>query len=391
MPSDKPRIDSVLLLAVTALLVLGIVMVYSASSFKAQEATGRSDYYLRQHFIKVLAAAVMMVVVAKLDHRIWLKAAPVLLGVTLAALVFLLVSPTVEPIRGSRRWLMLGPIQVQPSDFARLALILYLSRALGRTDFRGDPAAESFPKTLGIIALVVFPILLQPDVGTAALIVFVALSLVFLAGERLRHLALLGLGALPLFLLFLKNNDYQRQRILQYIASLRGEDVSWQVQQSLLALGHGGVFGVGLGSGQQKYHFLPDPFTDFIFAIVGEELGLMGTLAILGLLLLIIWRGSTIALLAREPQTRLLAAGVVLNVATYAIANAGVVTNLLPTTGVPMPFISYGGSALMANLFGMGLLLNISARVRYERKLHPMANRYTRGGRGHNHGFGRRH
>ena len=386
MPAERLKADSTLLILVTLLLVFGTVMVYSASSFKAEEATGDSNYFLKRHFLKVLVAFVLMLVVAKTPYQFWLRISPLLLGLCVLALVFLLVSPTVEPIRGSRRWIDLGVLRVQPSDFARVALVLFLSHKLSRLDFHSEQATQNYLKTLGSVALVILPILLQPDIGTAALIAFIAVALIFLAGERLRHLAIPALTALPLFVLFLRHNEYQRNRILQYVAALRGEEASWQVQQSLIAFGSGNLFGVGLGGGRQKYHFLPDPFTDFIFAIVGEELGLIGTVAILALFFVLFWRGFRIAMLASDSQARLLASGVVLNVAVYVVANVGVATNLLPTTGIPLPFISYGGSAMLANLFAMGLLLNISAQVKRERSLHPTDNRYTRGRRFYGHG-----
>lgn len=378
MSKPKRTFDSTLFIMVTILLVFGTVMVYSASSFKAQEASGDSHYYLENHFFKVTLAFLFMLIVARINYQFWLRISPYFLFLCFLVLLFLVVSPTVEPIRGSRRWMILGPVQFQPSDFARTALILFLSRTLGKTNFRRSENDDTFQKMLVVVGCIVLPIMLQPDIGTAGLITFIALTLIFLAGEKLRHLLLLGLTSIPLFILFLKHNEYQRQRLLQYFSSLNGEGVSWQIQQSLIALGNGSFFGLGLGSGRQKYHFLPDPFTDFIYAIIGEELGILGTVAILALFMALIWRGFTIALLAQDYKARLLATGIVLNIAVYAIANAAVVTNLLPTTGIPMPFLSYGGSALISNLFGIGILLNISGRIRQNKRLHPVGTIYTK-------------
>ncbi|MFQ5639534.1 MAG: putative lipid II flippase FtsW [bacterium] len=379
MSKNKLPFDTTLLILVSILVVFGIVMVYSASSFKAQQATGDSHHYLENHLIKVGLSFLIMLVAMQIDYRFWLKISPYLLLLSLLALL-ILFTPLVEAIRGSRRWIVFGALRFQPSDFARIALILFLSQWLGKLDLRKKGSENVFLKTLAVIGVIVVPVMLQPDIGTAGLMVVIALTLIFLAGERLRHLLFLGMASIPVFILILKHNEYQRNRLLQYVSSIKGEEISWQIQQSLIALGNGSFFGIGLGSGRQKYHFLPDPYTDFIYSIVGEELGIIGTLGILILFLLLIWRGFNIAMQAPGRQARLLAIGIVLNIAVYLIANAGVVTNLLPTTGIPMPLISYGGSAMMATLFAMGVLLNISSQIKQSRSFHPVNNAYRRGG-----------
>ncbi|MFQ5603426.1 MAG: FtsW/RodA/SpoVE family cell cycle protein [bacterium] len=370
------KFDSTLFIVVVVLLVLGVVMVYSASSFKALETHKDSRYFLTSHFYKVLFGFFLMLIVSRIDYHLWLKISPGLLFLTLLALIYLVVAPGVEAIRGSKRWLTIGAFQVQPSDFARIGLILFLSATLGRQLFIHQNAENRFFLNLGIIGVMVFPLFFQPDVGTATLIILIALTLIFIAGDKLRYLFLLCFTIFPAFLMMLSQNSYQKQRVLQYLASLKGEDVSWQIQQSLIALGNGSFWGLGLGSGRQKYHFLPDPFTDFIYAIIGEELGLVGTLAILLLFSILIWRGFKLSMQMPEPAGKLLGVGIVLNIAIYAIANAGVVVNLLPTTGLPMPFLSYGGSALIVNLFGMGILLNITLQLRERSRLYRKKNRY---------------
>ncbi|MFQ6115975.1 MAG: putative lipid II flippase FtsW [bacterium] len=372
MNTNNLKIDSPLLIIVILLLVLGMVMVYSASSFKAQEFHKDSHYFIKHHLYKVVLGFVVLLLVTKLDYHLWLKISPLLLFVGLCFLVYLLVGPDVPRIRGSKRWIIIWNVQFQPSDFARLALILFLSSSLGKRDALINTFDKRLILDLFIIGFMTTLILLQPDVGAAGLIIFIAATLLFLAGVKLRYLYTLGLASLPFFIFHILKEGYQKERLFRYLASLKGEDVVWQTQQSLIALGNGGLFGVGLGSGRQKYHFLPDPFTDFIFAIVGEELGLIGTTAVLVLFMLIIWRGFKIALKAPDAEGRLLASGIVLNIGFYAIANAAVVVNLLPTTGIPMPFISYGGSALLANLVGIGILLNISAQIWHKRRLYPV-------------------
>ncbi len=372
------KFDTTIFIVVLILLVLGVVMVYSASSFKAQEAHQDSDYFLKNHFYKVLFGFLLMIVAAKVDYHFWLKISPLLIVLSFCALLYLLIAPGVETIRGSKRWIIWGAVQFQPSDFARIALILFMSSTLGRMIFKNHSTDKSIMWNLAIIILMAISILFQPDMGTAALILFIAGMLIFLAGSKLRYLIFPGIIAIPVFITILMQDSNSKQRIMQYIASLKGEQLSWQTQQSLIALGNGGFFGIGLGSGRQKYHFLPDPFTDFIYAIIGEELGVLGTVVILVLFLILLWRGFKLSMQTPDAAGRLLGTGIILNIAVYALTNAGVVVNLLPITGIPMPFISYGGTALIMNLFGIGTLLNISYQNRQKGRIYPVHNNYAR-------------
>jgi len=367
-------LDSALFLIVLVLLVIGVVMVYSSSSFKAQEIYEDSHYFLKNHFYKVLFGLILMLIVSNINYTVWLKISPLLLLVSFGALIYLLVSPDVAAVRGSRRWIQFGSFQFQPADLAKLALILFLSHSLGRINFMRTDTSKRFIFHLGVIALMVLPIVLQPDAGTAILISFIAITLVFVSGERLRHFFIPAIISIVFFLIIFLQKGYQSARIMKFIASLKGEEVHWQTQQSLISLGNGGFFGLGLGGSRQKYHFLPDPFTDFIYAIVGEEMGILGTLTVLVLLIAFVSIGVKIAMMTAEKPGKLLAFGIVLNIAIYAFTNSAVVLNLLPITGIPMPFLSYGGSALIINLFGIGILLNIAEQNR--KKLSPVRS-YT--------------
>ncbi len=368
----ESKFDATIILIVVILSVLGAVMVYSASSFKAQERFENSQYYFRNHLLKVLVGLAVLLMGAKIDYKIWLKLSPILLFLSFCALIYLLAGPGVEAIRGSKRWLSFGPIQLQPADFARLSLILFLSGRLAQpaADLR-DRRNKLF-KNLAIAGVVALPIFFQPDVGSTLLTVFVATALIFLAGAPVRYLLMTGAAVIPVLGIYIMKEDYQRERIVNYFAALNGEHISWQTKQSLIALGNGGVWGLGLGDSRQKFHFLPDPFTDFIYAIVGEELGMWGTIGVMVLFTLLIWRGFKIAMKTNDLSGKLLASGIVINIAVYAFINAGVVVNLLPTTGIPMPFLSYGGSALFVNMFAIGLLLNIDLQNRRGSRLAPL-------------------
>ena len=378
MKSISHRFNSHLFLSVIFLLVLGIVMVYSASSFKAQEQFSDSHFFLKKHFVKVLLGIILLVIVAKINYKHWLNWSPILLILSLCLLLYLLFSNGITEIRGSKRWIDLGFMNLQPSDFARISLILFLSLSLGAANFVTPKSKRSFIFHLFIIALIVTPILLQPDAGSALLICVIAFTIIFVAGEKLLHLFSLLIIAVPVFLLYLFRDGYQRVRIMKFINSLQGQNVDWQALQSLIAFGNGSILGLGLGGSRQKYHFLPDPFTDFIFSIVGEELGLFGTTLVLIIFVVLVWSGIRIAMQAPDFQGKILGFGLVTSIAVYAFTNMAVVVNLLPTKGIPLPFLSYGGSALLSNLFAVGVLLNIADQSRKEHELRPVGSFYAK-------------
>lgn len=376
---NKFDIHSPILLVVLMLLFTGVVMVYSASSFKAEELYGDSNFFLKAHFYKVLIGLVLMLIVANIPYKFWLKISPALMFLAVCLLLFLIFSPGTVQVRGSKRWLNFGLFQFQPSDFARIALILFLSYSLS---LKKSLQSENYHRLLFhllMTGIIIFPILIQPDVGTALIVSIIALSIIFVSGEKLRYLFGLVAVAVPsTFFFLMQSGGYQWGRIVKYWHSLQGTEIAWQTQQSLIAFGNGHLAGLGLGSGKQKYHFLPDPFTDFIYSIVGEELGLIGAVLILILFCILIWYGFKIATNSSEKQGKLLAFGIIFNIAVYAFTNAGVVLNLLPTTGIPMPFMSYGGSALLTNLFLMGILLNLSSENRKKKRLVPVKNHFQR-------------
>ncbi len=364
-------LDSPIFHAALILLVIGLVMVYSASSFKARELYHDSKHFLENHALRVALGLFLMLLAARIDYRVWLRLAPVLVILSVGLLVYLLVSPAVPVIRGSRRWLAIAGFQFQVSDLARLALVLFLSASLVRPRHSLE-TLKGFVFHLAVVAGVIVPIFLEPDVGTALLIGFVALLLIFVSGCRLRYLAALLGTALPAFGVWLLLGDtYHTTRFRSFLDSLLGKGVEWQTKQSLVALGNGHIWGLGLGAGKQKFHFLPDPFTDFIYAIIGEEFGLIGTLVIVFVFLYLVRKGLQAAMNAPDTSGKLLGIGIVLNIAIYAFVNAAVVANLLPTTGIPMPFISYGGSAMLTNLFALGILLNIAQQAEKKSKLYP--------------------
>jgi len=355
------EIDLTLLTTVMVLLLFSIFFIYTASSIRAERLYEDSAFFLKRQLIRVILALVIMFLIMRVDYHRVLMYAPPVYWFALALLVFLLFAPESWMIRGSRRWILLGPLQFQPSEFAKYALIFYLAGNLTKPDLDPENFVDGLLPQLILIGAIVLGVALEPDLGTALAIATISFIMLFIAGAKLGHLFFLIFGGVMAAVSMLWRVAYQRGRVESFFSAMFGDaEPAWQVRQSLISLGNGGLFGVGLGQSKQKFLFLPDPFTDFIMAIVGEELGLFGTLAVIVMFFIIIWRGFHLAHRAPDRAGKLTAIGITSAIGLYALVNAGVVTHILPTTGIPLPFVSYGGSALMMNLFGIGVLLNIS-------------------------------
>ena len=356
--------DSVLFLVVLGLLGLGIVMVYSASAILATDRFRDPYFFLRRQLFWAILGFGVLWSVMTIDYRRW---RPLVLPILVAAfvlLVLVLVPPFGQSINGTRRWLRWGPVSLQPTELAKLALVLYLADFLARRQavigsfFRG--VLPPLVVTGGVAGLV----LLQPDLGSSVALVAVVLCMIFLAGARFGHMALIGAAAVPIAVLAVTGASYRLRRIFAFLdpwADPRG--AGFQIIQSYLALGGGGILGRGLGESRQKLFYLPEPHTDFIFAIVGEELGLVGAAATVCLFGLLLWRGIRIGLRVADPFGAFVAFGVTAMLTTQGLVNLGVVVGLLPTKGLPLPFVSFGGSSLLVAMAGIGLLLNISQRA----------------------------
>ena len=258
-------------------------------------------------------------------------------------------------------WLHLGPLNIKPAELAKYAVAIYIAAYLTKKQDQITNFSRGLLPPLIVLGLLSGLVLLEPDLGTVVVMGLVVVAMLFLAGARIKHLGLLALCALPTVAALILGSPYRRRRVIEYLYGAKDPTGSgYQIHQSFLAFGSGGPFGVGLGEGKQKLFFLPEAHTDFVLALVGEELGLMGTVTIVLLFGLFVIKGFQIARRARNPFGRHLAMGITLLVGMQALVNAGVVTGLLPTKGLTLPFVSYGGSSLMANLFGVGILLNIS-------------------------------
>lgn len=351
---------SVLVVAVVLALV-GLVMVFSASAIVAGNRFHDSIYFLKRHLAWLAFGFLLLQVGSRLDYRVWRKMALPILGVTLALLVLVLVPSLGVVAKGARRWLRLGPISVQPAEMVKLAVVLYLASYLTKKEGRITEFATGFLPPLLVVGLLAGLVLLQPDLGTVVVVGLVTLGMLFLGGARLAHLFGLVPFVLPAVAVLIWKSPYRLQRLMTFLDPMRDPTgAGFQVNQSFLAFGSGGLFGVGLGEGEQKLFFLPEAHTDFVLALAGEELGLVGTSAIMLCYAALVLKGFQIAARAREPFGRYLALGIALLIGLQALINAGVVTGLLPTKGLTLPLVSYGGSSLMVTLLSIGILLSIS-------------------------------
>ena len=359
--SKRVPVDPALLAVTLVLALVGVVMVFSASAVVAGSRFHDPWYFLKRQLAWLGAGLLVMHLVSKIDYTLWRKLSIPLLFVTTVLLVLVLVPSLGSAAKGARRWLHVGPINIQPAELTKFVVVIYVAAYVSKKQDQLTQFARGLLPPLIVLGLLSGLVLLEPDLGTVVVMGLVVVTLLFLAGARIKHLTLLSLCVLPAIAALIFGSSYRRQRLMTFLSPWKNaSDSGFQITQSFLAFGSGGPFGVGLGEGKQKLFFLPEAHTDFVLALVGEELGLVGSVAIVLLFGLFVLKGFQIAGRARHPFGRHLAMGITMLVGMQALVNAGVVTGLLPTKGLTLPFVSYGGSSLVANLFGVGILLNIS-------------------------------
>ena len=362
---SRTRIDPVVFFSALGLNVFGVVMVFSASQILALDRYGDSFYFVKRHVMWAAVGFALMLLLARANVRkLRHLAFPILvLSFVVLALVF---APGIgRTAGGARRWIVLGPLSFQPAEAAKFGLLFFLAHFLAVKGERLDDLRYGFMPPVLITAMGVLLILAQPDLGTAMLLTLVAGMMLFLAGARWHHLLGCALTAAPVFYWLVFSVPWRRKRILAFLDPFGAvRETGYQLVQSLLALGRGGLTGLGLGEGKQKLLYLPEPHTDFIFAVIGEELGLIGTLAVAAVFAVILWRGLRIAARCEDGFRFLLASGLTLMVAVQGLLNMAVAAGLVPTKGVPLPLISLGGTSLVFTLAALGLLLAVEAGTR---------------------------
>lgn len=360
--SQTRQPDYILLANVFLLLTIGVIMVFSSSYIMAYKWYGNSYYFFSKQVISAVIALIVFLVAMNIDYHLWQKFATPILILSIFLLIMLFLPGFAREIRGAKRWLMIGPFPLQPSEVAKFALILYIADCLTR---KKEKEINTFLRGIlpVFIVTVLFFLLIfdQPDFSTAIVIMVSSFIMLFIGGSKITQLFALILFLVPPGIILALGEDYRRVRLLSFLNPWEDPLKSgFHIIQSLLALGSGGLTGVGIAESRQKFFYLPDQHTDFIFSIIGEELGFIGAIFIISLFILFLWRGYLISLKAKDSFGLLLAAGITSIIVFQAVVNISVVTKLIPTTGITLPFISYGGSSLIVNMLGCGVLLNIS-------------------------------
>ena len=362
--NTKPEFDSVIFYTTMTLVFIGIIMVFSASFVQSAFKHGDSYYFLKRNVIYATLGFISMIIMSNLDYRFWKKNAKVI-GIVSVILLLLVLTPLGIKANGARRWLGFGAFTIQPAEIAKFATIIITAKFIEK---RYDDMKSL---TKGVIPLLLVPglffalIMLQPNMSTAGTIILVTFVMIFVAGLNMKFvIAMFGSG-IGLFLLLALTSEYRLKRILSFLDPFQDPlGNGYQVIQGLYALGSGGLFGMGLGKSQQKWFYIPEPQNDFIFAIIGEELGLIGCAIVIMLFVILVYRCVRIALNCKDIFTCMVVIGIGAQIGIQAALNIAVATSSMPVTGVALPFIRYGGTSLIIFMSAVGIVLNISKHVK---------------------------
>lgn len=358
----KGQIDFYFLITVFALLALGLIMVMSASSESARNASytgGDAYYFIKRQLIWAVLSIIAMFFFSKFDYHKLVEWSGIMIIGTFVLLLLVLVAGA--EANGGQRWLRLGPVQFQPSEVAKVSLILYLAGSISKNKKYIDTFTRGLMPNLIVIGVTAMLLIVQPHFSATVLIVSVGVIMLFVGGVNWKHLVALAAPVVSLGFILVMTSDYRRARVLSFLdpfADPLGD--GYQVIQSLYAIGSGGLFGLGLGQSRQKFLYIPEPQNDFIFSIWCEEFGFVGALVVILMFAFLVYRGIKIAMNAKDKQGSLVALGITTLVALQVIMNIAVVTSAMPVTGIPLPFFSYGGTALLIIMSCMGIMLNIS-------------------------------
>lgn len=359
--SGKNRIDILILIAVFVLMIFSIGAVYSASASFSQDKFQDSLYLFKQHLVKVVFSIVAMFILAKMDYRLLERIAKSMIIISILLLIYTVAFGS-GPIKGASRWISIGPVNFQPSEVARYALIIYLSVLLSRKKEYMDLLYRGYLPVLFYVLSVTGLVLIQPNFSVAIIIFSTSMMMIFLSGAKLKHIGFTFAALAPVVLVFVLSKDYILARISSYTEYRSSGNTSYQLQQALIGFGNGGLTGVGPGNSNQRDFFLPEAHGDFIFSIIGEEYGFIGAFIILSLYMIIIYRGYLVAKECGDEFGKYLAFGITTLITLNALVNMAVASGVLPTTGVTLPFVSYGGTSIIFSAMAVGVLLNISSQ-----------------------------
>ena len=358
--------DYVLMALIAVLLMIGLVMLSSAGAVLGFQQFGDSNYFLKRQAVSLLIGLIAAFVAYRVDYRQWQRWATPIMIVTVVLLLAVWLPGIGSLFLGARRWILIGPFTFQPSELAKLSTIIYLAAWLEKRHGSLKHLQNSLLPYLMLMGLIAGLILLQPDLGTAAIIILVAVTMYFSSGGSKQHLLALIIVGIAGVLLLVKVAPYRAQRFTVFLnPDLDPKGIGYHINQALLAIGSGGIFGLGLGHSRQKFNYLPEPAGDSIFAITAEELGFLFVTAFIFLWSLVVYRGLEVARRAPDSFARTVAIGITAWLGFQAFINMAALSGLLPLTGIPLPFMSHGGTALIVNLVAVGILLNISRQTTY--------------------------
>ena len=358
----EKKSDRIFLYIILALLVFGLIMIASAGISYSRTRFGDSYYFFkRQFFNGFLPGLVILYITQKINYNFWKKISFPLFAASIVFLILVFVPGFGSKIYGASRWVQLGTFSFQPSEMLKFSLIIYLAAWLESQREKVKDFFDGLIPFLAIIAFVGFLLIKQPDMGTLGVTIFIAMSIFFVSGSKISHMFLIGAAGVIAFFSLIKLESYRMDRFLVFLhPELDPRGVGYQINQALLAIGSGGIFGLGLGHSLQMFNYLPEPVGDSIFAIIGEELGLLGAVLLVALFVALAMRGMRIAKQAPDCFSRLVVTGVICWIIFQAFINIAAVTGLIPLTGVPLPFISYGGTSIIFLMAAAGVVLNIS-------------------------------
>lgn len=358
--------DYTILIIVGIILVYGLIMLSSASSVIAFEKYGDSNYFLKHQLLYgVLIGFIGFIITSKINYHFWSKIALPLLVINILLLLAVLIPGIGFEYGGARRWINLGFTLIQPTELLKLTFVLYLSVLFAKNKEGIKDVAYGLVPFLIILGSIVFLIMLQPDMGTMAIISITAVVVFFVAGAPIKHLVWILMGASGLFLALIKIAPYRAARLTVFLnPALDPQGVGYHINQALLAIGSGGIFGLGLGHSRQKYLYLPEVTGDSIFAVIAEELGLVFSVVLIVLFIMLMYRGMQVAKKALDTFGKLVSVGIISWIVLQAFINIAAMVTLIPLTGIPLPFVSYGSSALATSLAAMGILINISKQTK---------------------------
>lgn len=361
MEENKINFDFPLFIITLILILMGLIMIMSASGVKAYSQYGNAHFFFRRQLIFAIVGLFLMYITSLIDYKIYYRNSKKFLLLSFILLVLVLIPGVGRTAGGATRWIPLGLFDFQPSEVVKIALIIYISSFISRKRNKIRNFKKGILPILIVILFIAFLIMQQPDMGTAVNILGFSFVILIAGGMKLKHLFLLSIPGLLTTIYYITSAPYRLNRVKTFLDPWKDPRGSgYHIIQSLIALGSGGLTGVGPGNSRQKFLYLPEPGTDFIFAILGEEFGLIGALFVIILFGGLAYRGTLIALNSKDLFGTLLAVGIISMIMIQFLINIGAVTSLLPVTGITLPFISYGGSSLLISLFSVGVLLNIS-------------------------------